>query len=168
MTEPASTSRQGPVGYPVRTKLVIVVVVACVAAAFAVAVMAADTDTDDPVALSGDTGTSTAVAVTIAPGIEQRLPRDGAEVLAQERIELDLAAGWTGELVIQPRSGAAIPIPGDQVEQTPLDQLIFEPGDDKVLDRLPNGGVCVEATIWDRVRGRAASERVDTWCFDVT
>ena len=154
------------VSYPLRTKLVIVVVLAVAVGGFVLAGLRADTDNDDGVTVTGDEPQVT--QVTIANGVEAIRPGRGTQVFAQERVEIDLLPGWKGELVLQPDSGDAIPLPDDEVEFTSLNQLIYVPGPDKAIERLPSGRVCVRATIWDQVRGRANSERVESWCFDVT
>ena len=130
------------------------------------AAILADTDGEDEVALSGQEPTAT--QSTISNGVERLRPGRGTEAFAQESIEIDMAPGWRGELVLQPGSGDAIPLPDDEVEFTSLNQLIYQPGPGKAIERLPSGQVCVRATIWDQVRGRTASERVESWCFDVT
>ena len=144
----------------------IVVVLFVAIGGFVLAGFSADTDGGDEIAVSGQEPTPT--QDTISNGVERLRPGRGTEAFAQESIELDLAPGWRGELVLQPNSGDAIPLPEDEVEFTSLNQLIFEPGPGKTIERLPSGDVCVRATIWDQVRGRAASERVESWCFDVT
>lgn len=154
------------VSYPLRTKLTIVVVLAVAVGGFVLAGLRTDTDTDDGVTVTGDEPQVT--QVTIANGVEAIRPGRGTEVFAQERIEIDLLPGWKGELVLQPASGDAIPLPEDETEFTSLNQVIYVPGPDKAIERLPSGRVCVRATIWDQVRGRANSERVESWCFDVT
>lgn len=106
--------------------------------------------------------------MTVANGVERLHPARGTQAFAQESIAIDLSVGWRGELVLQPDSGGAIPLPEDEVEFTSLNELIFEPGPGKTIERLPSGRVCVRATIWDQVRGRSATERVESWCFDVT
>lgn len=165
MTEP-TTPRKPDLSYPLRTKIVIVVVLFVAIGGFVLAGFSADTDGGDEIALSGQEPTAT--QSTISNGVERLRPGRGTEAFAQESIELDLAPGWRGELVLQPGSGDAIPLPDEEVEFTSLNQLIYEPGPDKTIERLPSGQVCVRATIWDQVRGRAASERVESWCFDVT
>lgn len=165
MTEP-TTPRKTNVSYPLRTRIVIVLVLFVAIGGFVVAGFSADTDGQDEIALSGQEPTAT--QSTISNGVERLRPGRATEAFAQESIEIDLAPGWRGELVLQPGSGDAIPLPDDEVEFTSLNQLIYEPGPGKTIERLPSGQVCVRATIWDQVRGRAASERVESWCFDVT
>ncbi|MGK2927952.1 MAG: hypothetical protein ACSLFO_00060 [Acidimicrobiales bacterium] len=166
-----------PFSYPARTKLIIAVVAAVAIGAFVLAGMSADTENADDIALSGpgagtsdrgDGGNSATQAQRDPDGVIQLQPRDGTEALAQERIRIQLSAGWTGELTLLPSSGAAIPLPADQIDVTPLNELIFVPGDGQAIDRLPPGRNCVRATIWDQVEGREATERLEAWCFDVT
>lgn len=161
--------------YPARTKLIVAVVAALAIGAFVLAGMSADTENADEIALSGpgagtnsDGGETAAQAQRDPDGVIQLQPRDGAEALAQERIRIQLSAGWTGELTLLPSSGAAIPLPADQIDVTALNELIFVPGDGQAIDRLPPGRNCVRATIWDQVEGREATERLEAWCFDVT
>ena len=165
MTEPTA-ARKANVSYPLRTRIVIVAVLVVAIGGFVVAGFSADTDGEDEVALSGQEPTAT--QSTISNGVERLRPGRGTEAFAQESIEIDMAPGWRGELVLQPGSGDAIPLPDDEVEFTSLNQLIYQPGPGKAIERLPSGQVCVRATIWDQVRGRTASERVESWCFDVT
>ena len=168
MTDPTTPTKptKPTVTYPLRTKVVIVVVLFVAIGGFVLAGLRTDTDTSDEIAVTGQEPTAT--QSTISNGVERQSPRRGTEAFAQESIELDLAPGWRGELVLQPDSGDAIPLPDSEVEFTSLNQLIYEPGPDKTIERLPSGRVCVRATIWDQVRGRSASERVESWCFDVT
>ncbi len=154
------------VSYPTRTKIVIVVVLFVAIGGFVLAGLKTSTDPEVDAAISG--AEPQAPQVTIANGVERLQPGRGTEAFAQESIEIDLVSGWRGELVIQPDSGDAIPLPEGEVEFTSLNQLIFEPGEGKTIERLPSGQVCVRATIWDQVRGRPATERVESWCFDVT
>jgi hypothetical protein len=166
-TPPPGTNVRQKVQYPLRTKIVVVVVLFVAVGGFVLAGLRTDSDLDaDDVTVSGTATTQT--RETISNGVEGFTPRRGAEALAQAQIILDLAPGWQGELVLQPESGEAIPLPDDEVEFTSLNELRFQPGEGKSVERLPTGQNCVRATIWDQVRGRGASERVETWCFDVT
>lgn len=164
MSDP--TTPKTSVSYPTRTKIVIVVVLFVAISGFVLAILRTAEDPEVEAALSGADPQVT--QVTIANGVERLQPARGTQAFAQESVEIDLSPGWRGELVLQPDSGGAIPLPADEVEFTSLNELIFEPGEGKTIERLPSGQVCVRATIWDQVRGRAASERVESWCFDVT
>jgi hypothetical protein len=153
--------------YPTRTKVIIAVVVAIAIGGFVLAGMSADTDNADDIALSGGGGSGGQVERD-ADGVIRTSPRDKAQALAQEELRIQLSAGWTGELILLPSSGAAIPLPDDEVEKTALNELVYVPEEGRTVERLPSGRSCVRATIWDQVEGRDASERVYSWCFDVT
>lgn len=163
-----------PFSYPVRTKVIAALVVALAVGGFVFAGLAADTEDAGDIAISGaggdesnDEGSATQ-AQRDPSGVIEVQPRDDTEALAQERIRIQLSAGWTGELTLLPSSGAAIPLPEDQIDTTALNELIFVPGDGQAIDRLPPGRNCVRATIWDQVEGRESTEKLENWCFDVT
>lgn len=158
------TAPQAPFRYPMRTKIVIVAVLAVAFTGFALAVMTADTDGEDEVTLSGGPGQS-----TDSGGVVARSPRDGAQALSQQPFSIRLEPGWTGELTFQPGNGTAVRLPADEIDVTALNELIYQPAEGKTIERLPEGTTsCVVATIWDQVRGREATEKVDQWCFAVT
>lgn len=173
MTQEPTTDAPTPAGGPIystRAKVVIVAALTLAVGGFVLAGMRADTDNDDAITVSG----VPAQAVD-ADGVEALVPRDGAEILAQQRIGIDLADGWVAELVLQPPSGPAIVLPPEQLETSALNEQIFQPGcpgdatcGPKVLDRLPAGRNCLRATVWNQIRGRDATERIESWCFDVT
>jgi len=154
--------------YPTRTKLI---VVAVLAVAIGLIVLAGlSTAEDDPgLTVSGAGGDAQDQEAPGAPanGVERVFPRDGAEILGQERIGIDLAPGWTGELMLVKQGGEALTIPEDELLRDELNQIFFQPGPDMAVERL-SGEYCVAATIWDHTRGRDASQRVETWCFSAT
>lgn len=160
MTTPAGPS--GAPIYPLRTKIIIAVVLTVAVGAFVLAFVSVNTDTD-PEIVGGAPGQASS-----AQGVQAVVPGDGAQVLAQQRVGIRLADGWTGELTLQPASGAAIPLPLDQLEPGTQNELIFQPGEGKAIERLPTGNNCMLAVIWSRVDGRDATERVEQWCFQVT
>jgi hypothetical protein len=149
--------------YPTRTKVIIAVVLALAIGGFVLAGLSADTDGNEAVTLTGGPGqaSSSDGVVAIAPG-------DGSEALAQQPFSIQLANGWTGQLTFLPGNGSAVPLPPDEVQVTALNELVYQPAEGKAVERLPQGTSCVIATIWDQVRGRDASERSETWCFEVT
>ena len=160
----AMTAPQTVLRYPTRTKVVVAVVLALAFGGFALAVLTADTDGQEAATVSGAPGET-----SDAEGVVAHSPRDGAQVLAQQSFSIRLAAGWTGELLFLPGNGAAVPIPEDEVVVTALNELVFQPADGKVIERLPEGTTsCVLATIWDQVRGRDATETTEQWCFEIT
>lgn len=159
------------VRYSPRTRVAIVVILVFGIGAFVIAGLSAQTDVTEDAAVSGEGdegGGGSATPSTIANGVQSLDPGRGTEAFAQERVVIDLAPGWTGELAFRSGPNDAVPLPSDEVEVTELDELIYQPGAGKTFERLPTGRLCVEATIWDQVRGREASERLETWCFDVT
>lgn len=166
MTAPKQTF-----SYPARTKVIIVAVLAVAIGGFVLAGLTANTDNPDAVAVSGDGDDVGGAGATaeLGRGVERVLPRVGAEsVLQQSEIVLDLEPGWVAELVYAPDDGDAVVLPADEIDEVPeLDQFTYVPGPDKTLERLTSNDQCVIATIWSRVEGRAASERVVQWCFSV-
>ena len=61
-----------------------------------------------------------------------------------------------------------VPIPDDQLQKRPeLAQVSFTPGTGKVLEKLPQGRVCVNANVF-RIDGQVEYPRTVTWCFNVT
>lgn len=150
--------------YPTRTKVVVALVLAVAIGGFVLAGMSADTDASDSVTISGGPGEASS-----SDGVVAVSPGPGSQALAQQPFSIQLAAGWTGELTFLPGNGSAVALPRDEIEVTALNELVYQPGPDKTVERLPEGQTsCVAATIWDQVQGREASERVETWCFDVT
>ncbi len=166
MSDP-SPSTGAPQGfrYPTRTKVIVAVVLALALGGFVLAGLRTASDTDPAFNVSGAPGEQRSGA----NGVEALIPGDGDEVLGQQRVGIDLAPGWTGELTILPATGQVVTLPEGEVERvTELDQIFFQPGPGKVVERLPGGQNCISATIWDRVQGREASERTEVWCFSVT
>ena len=168
MTDP-TPNHPGRFRYPARTRLVVAVGLALAIGGFVVAGMSASTDEGGDATVSGTAAAVT--AETIAPGVEERIPPAGAKILGQETIGIDLAPSWTGELLLLPGKGAAegsaVRLPDDEVEVTALNQLLYVPGPGKTIERL-SGDYCLAATIWDRVEGRDATQRVENWCFSAT
>lgn len=157
--------------YSPRTRIAIVLVLVLGIGAFVVAGLTAQTDTPEEATVSGngvDAAGGGPSQATIANGVESIDPGRGTEAFAQETVTIDLAPGWTGELAFRSGPNEAVPLPADEVQVTELAELIYQPAEGKTFDRLPTGRLCVEATIWDQVRGRSSTERVETWCFDVT
>ncbi len=158
------TAKKQTLAYPTRTKVVVVIVLALATAGFLIAGMRADTDHSDDVLVSGSPGQK----VQDNEGVLAVSPGQGAQALAQQPFSIKLAPGWTGELTFLPGDGAATPLPQDEIEVTALNELVYQPADGKTVERLPAGPSCVRATVWDRVRGRDATQTVESWCFSVT
>lgn len=154
----------GPI-YSTRVKLTVaLVMIASVAAISWVYLRTVDSN-----------GNSSATDGAVASGVEGHQPSDGAQVPDQVRVGLDLTPGWDGTLAI---NGVVIPEneltrdrqagSQDSGEDRPTmveDRLEFVPGPDKVLERLPSGEVCVNATL--RHRADPTRQRTFDWCFTV-
>lgn len=154
MTDPTSAPVDPPArptSWRYRAFVVLALVVA--AAALVVGVQATQTDSDRPVVVNGR-----------ADAIEHLYPRDGAEVLRQVEIGIDLAPGYEGRLVVN----------GDEVPEEDLrlvpeqNQVFFLPGPGKVIETLPSGTTCVTAVVWRSEEGRGVDDLSIQWCFDVT
>lgn len=149
--------------YPTRTKVVIAVVLAVAVTLLVLAYLTTDEGGDTDTQVSG-AGT----AERDPDGVDALLPRDGSEILGQDQIGIDLAAGWDAELVLQPQSNSpAVPLTDDDLERDELNRVTFRPGPDRVVERL-SGDYCLLATIWDQVEGRESTQRTEAWCFSAT
>jgi hypothetical protein len=150
MTRSAPTERTSDLRYRVAVAAILCVVAALLVGAYLTSV----TDDDADVTQSGDADDF----------VENLTPGRGDEVLSQTSVEIDLAAGWTGYLVID---GQEVRTAEDGlVVRSELAQLAFTPGDGKVLEEWPSGVNCVSARVWRLVDGEDAA-RTETWCFDV-
>ena len=93
--------------------------------------------------------------------VEQLFPARGDQAFQQQEVGVDLASGFEGSLVV---SGIAIP-----AEQThgieELNQVLFRPGPDQVLERLPAGQVCAQAA-YQSIEDPTEVGTID-WCFTV-
>jgi hypothetical protein len=130
-----------------RTWRVVVAVSLAVAAVALVLFITVDGSDDEPVTVQA---------------VEQLIPGRGDQAIRQARVGIDLTAGHTGVLVIN-----GIEIPEDQLERVePLNQIYFQPGEDKEIEAFEPGEVCVVAIYWQIGQDREGGERV-RWCFDV-
>lgn len=166
MTSPSPAPRA--VSYPTRTKVVIAVVLAVAIAAIVVAYLSTVEGGDSDVTVTGPGGqVGQDTAERDPSGVEALIPADGAEILGQEAIGIDLVPGWTGELTLLPGNGVATTLPEDEVERDGLNRITYQPGPGKAIERL-TGDYCLVATIWDRVEGRDQTQRIENWCFSAT
>jgi hypothetical protein len=135
----------------VRRVVITLIVLACIGG-LVLALQRADTgEPDSPSAGSPDV-------------IEFLVPAQGAEVLQQANVAADLAAGWTGTLVINDTE-----IPDAQLVREPGQNIVeYRPGPGQVIEQLPPGPNCAQVITWrvneSRERGRTPVE----WCFEVT
>lgn len=160
-----STPAPGGLAYPTRTKVIIIVVLAVAIGALVLGgLTTAGTDGSDATVSGPD---APGAGTRDPDGVEALIPRPDAQVLGQAQIGIDLAPGWTGELLLLPGNGVATALPEDEIERDELNRITYQPGEDKVIERL-SGDYCLVATIWDQVEGREATERVENWCFTAT
>lgn len=107
-------------------------------------------------------GTTNEVATT--GSVEVLVPNQGAQVLRQSEIGVDLAPEWTGVLQIN-----GIEIPEDQLRRVPAqNQFFFTPGPGQAIEELAAGRVEAVALIWRPVAGETRAD-ADTvrWTFQV-
>lgn len=153
--------------YPTRTKVIVVAVLAVAIGLIVLAGLSTSEGGDGVAVSGGDAQGQAGTGTPPADGVERVFPRDGSEILGQERIGIDLAPGWTGELMLVKEGGDAVTLPEDELVRDELNQVLYQPGPGKTVERL-SGDYCMAATIWDQTRGREASQRVETWCFSAT
>jgi len=161
MTSP--TPRPAALRYPTRTKVVVAAVLAVAIAALVLAYLTTAEGDGSDAQVSGQPP----VGERDPDGVDALIPPDGSEVLGQGQIGIDLAPGWTGELVLLPGSGQAATIPEDELEVDELNRITYTPGEGKAIERL-SGDYCIAATIWDQVEGRETTQRTESWCFSAT
>ncbi|HVM53220.1 MAG TPA: hypothetical protein VM262_08495 [Acidimicrobiales bacterium] len=114
---------------------------------------------------AGIHGTTEQQPILTQGAVEAFIPAPNSpSVVRQAEIGIDLAEGWTGELVIN-----GIPIPDDQLRRNdPLNQLFFTPGEGREIERLDAGQVTVVARIWRPVDGETREQaREVSWSFAV-
>jgi hypothetical protein len=96
--------------------------------------------------------------------VEQTIPSEGAEILQQQQIGIDLGGVYRVEafyvdgLLLEEE---------DLIRREELNQVFFQPGDDTPFDVLPEGRVCARADV-ARIENRADVIRSVEWCFEVT
>jgi hypothetical protein len=90
---------------------------------------------------------------------------DSPNVLRQSVVGIDLVPGWDADLRIN-----GLDIPQDEERNVEgQSQILFTPGEGKVLKALPSGFVQVTAIIWRPIDGqtRERGSRTVTWSFRV-
>ncbi len=97
--------------------------------------------------------------------VEHLVPADGAQVLHQAEVGIDLAPGYEGALVID-----GTPIPDEELRVVAQqNQVFYAPGPDRTFEALPSGRNCVTAIVWRSSAGRGTADDLTfQWCFDVT
>jgi hypothetical protein len=94
--------------------------------------------------------------------VEQTFPAEGAQVLQQQQIGIDLGGTYrVSRLVVDRR-----PIPEDElIRRDELGQVFFQPGEGLVIETFPPGRVCAVAEVIDAATGEQV--RSVEWCFEV-
>jgi hypothetical protein len=153
MSEPTTDAQPPWPGSSARYKVAVAAAVAVAAGALYLAVSRTSTDPDEP------------VNVSARPDVVERLiPFNGAEILRQQELGIDLAPGYEGTLVIN-----GTEIPAEEQRLVPeQNQVYFTPGDGKVIEELPGGTTCVVAIAWKSSNGRGPADEQFRWCFEVT
>jgi hypothetical protein len=160
---PQTNGSSPPPIYSTRFKIIAAVLVTAAIAAF-VAAYLSTADSDDT-SSGGSNGF-----------VERLIPAQNTQLVQQGTVGIDLAAGWEGQLVID---GTSIPaeqldfyvkpkaVGGTTIPSVNSGNVLqFTPGEGKVLDALPVGNVCANASVWKTAEG-PDSARLVTWCFDV-
>lgn len=111
---------------------------------------------------SRDSGTE-GTAASGGDAVEALIPAANSEVLSQNTIGLDLAAGYTGELSI---NGTQVP-DDELVDDRQQYRLLYQPAENSALGTLPAGENCAQALVWPISDGRQNARTV-SWCFNVT
>lgn len=95
--------------------------------------------------------------------IEALIPSEGADVLRQATVGIDLADGYQARLIVNNQN-----IPDDQIGgDNALSIFTFTPGEGQALESLAGGQNCVIATYWRVVDGPDRSQSI-RWCFRAT
>ena len=129
------------------------------------------TERDDPsdVAVSGDES----LAPTTSPSdgsrpsedeiVEQTIPSEGAEILQQQQIGIDLGNAYrVSRLLIQ-----RTPIQeANLTRRDELNQVFYQPAEGREFDVFPPGRVCAVADVVEVLTGDPV--RSVEWCFEVT
>jgi hypothetical protein len=156
MTAPTGEASQasGPEPlYSTKGKIVIVLLLAVAATALGLAIATTQTGEPDPVTQT--------VAVPL-DGFGVR-PTDGANVLRQSEIGIDLQPGWAATLIVD-----GVEIPASELRVVDAEnQVFFTPGDGRAVERLEPGRRCVTAVYWESRVGPGVDDRQHTWCFRV-
>ena len=111
-----------------------------------------------------DTGEPDSPTAGTPDVIEFLVPAEGSEVLQQSNVAADLAAGWTGTLVIN-----GTEIPENQLVVEPGQNIVeYRPGPGLVVEQLPPGRNCAQVITWRVNESRERARQPVEWCFEVT
>jgi hypothetical protein len=138
-----------------RRALTTLVIIACIGGLVIAAQHTQRGDKEDAATVSGVTAPKSIIEL-LAPTAE-------SNVLSQAQLLIDLTTNYDASFVIN-----GVTIPDDQLQKRPeLNQVIFNPGPGKVVERFPAGRNCVEADIF-RIDGAQEDVPPARWCFNVT
>ncbi|MDZ7678966.1 MAG: hypothetical protein U5K29_10485 [Acidimicrobiales bacterium] len=104
--------------------------------------------------------TSPNAAADRSDAVDALVPDEGADVLRQSTVGIDVGTGYQARLVI---NGTTVPddqLAGDQG----LGQYFFTPGPGQVLESLHGGQNCIIATYWLAAEGPEQGQTT-RWCF---
>lgn len=96
--------------------------------------------------------------------VEQTFPSEGAEILQQQQIGIDLGGSYrVKDFFVQ-----GTLLEADQItRRDELNQAFFQPGDDTPFEVLPAGRVCARVDVV-RIPDLENVVRSVEWCFEVT
>lgn len=117
--------------------------------------------------LIGNTG-SNDISVSQNPAVDAIIPSRGDEVLQQQTVGIDLAAGYRlVRMTISPDEACQFPIDvTSQVRAVDgLQQFLYEPGEGKLIERLSPDDNCVFVT-FEEIANPGQTETID-WNFTV-
>ena len=96
--------------------------------------------------------------------VEELIPAAGSDVLAQQAFGLDLTDSprYVIELYLNGR-----PLPPDETLQaTSTNRSVYQPGQERTVEKLRAGENCVRAVFYPFAEGPASSRRGEIrWCF---
>ena len=95
--------------------------------------------------------------------VEQTIPADGAEILQQQQIGIDLGNEYRVSRLVIDR----VPIDEEHlIRRDELNQVFFQPSEDYEFEVFPPGRVCAVAEVERAATGEPV--RSVEWCFEVT
>lgn len=155
-----------------RRVLTTLVIIACIGGLVLAAQHTRRADENEP-ALTGVGGTGTGTATgsnsdsdsgqVATPIVELQAPTPDSAVLSQAQLLIDLSTRYSASFVVN-----GVTVPDDELQiRSELNQVIFNPGPGKVIERFPAGRNCVQADIY-RIDGVEEDVLPVRWCFQVT
>lgn len=106
---------------------------------------------------------------TVPPGpsesevVEQTFPSEGAQILQQQQVGVDLGPGYR---VVDLYVNRTLIPRSELTRRDELNQAFFTPGDDRTFEELPPGRLCAQADI-AAIDDLTTVVRQVEWCFEV-